>query len=442
MYSEEQLVRIARRENNTKRSYLVVNRLQGKHVPVSPKAAFQMFSELAALVKKAYDGEKLLLVGFAETATAIGAALAAELDTLYMQTTREEVPGAEYLYFSESHSHAMEQKLVKDDIDRMIDKIDRIVFVEDEVTTGNTILKIITILEERYPGRTAFAVASLLNGMDEEALNCYREKNIPVHYLVKTDHSTYGEIAGKYRGDGSYWKADKPEERDFCRAGAGGSKRQDFRRETEYKPGAEGLQQENVYGSENTAHEKFREMRVYGWMNARRCVEAGKYRTACEKLWETIKKSERFVDNRRILVLGTEEFMYPALYIAKKLEERCKKGSEMYGECEEECRDSERSGWDASLADKGEDCLVRFHATTRSPITVSSEEDYPLHVRYELKSFYDKERQTFIYDLDKYDLVLILTDAAGNRKAGVNTLVNALRSCGNEKILLVRWCGV
>lgn len=108
MYSEEQLVRIAKRENNTKRSYLVVNRLQGKHVPVRPKEALSMFSELAGLVKEAYGGERLLLVGFAETATAIGAALAIELDTLYMQTTREEVPGAEYLYFSESHSHATE----------------------------------------------------------------------------------------------------------------------------------------------------------------------------------------------------------------------------------------------------------------------------------------------------------------------------------------------
>lgn len=400
MYSEEQLVRIARRENNTKRSYLVVNRLQGKHVPVSPKAAFQMFSELAALVKKAYDGERLLLVGFAETATAIGAALAAELDTLYMQTTREEVPGAEYLYFSESHSHATEQRLVKDDMDRVIDEIDRIVFVEDEVTTGNTILKIITILEERYPGKTAFAVVSLLNGMDEKSLDVYRNRKIPVHYLVKTDHSAYGEIAGKYRGDGSCRRADaadKPEEKVSRQAGA-----------------AE-RQQENLYRSENTAHEKFREMRVYGWMNARRCVEAGKYRTACEELWKTIEKSESFVDNRRILVLGTEEFMYPALYIAKRLEEQ----------------------WEA----RGEKCLVRCHATTRSPITVSSEAEYPLHTRYELKSLYDDDRKTFIYDLEQYDSVLILTDAAGDRKAGVNTLVNALRSCGNEKILLVRWCG-
>ena len=72
MYKEEDLVRIAKRENNTKRKYLVVNRLQGKHIPVSPKNAFEMFDALAELVKEAYSGEQLLLVGFAETATAIG----------------------------------------------------------------------------------------------------------------------------------------------------------------------------------------------------------------------------------------------------------------------------------------------------------------------------------------------------------------------------------
>ena len=36
MYTEQGVVRIARRENNNKRKYLVVNRLQGKHVPVKP----------------------------------------------------------------------------------------------------------------------------------------------------------------------------------------------------------------------------------------------------------------------------------------------------------------------------------------------------------------------------------------------------------------------
>ena len=33
-YTEKDLVKIAKRENNTKRNYLVVDPLQGKHIPV------------------------------------------------------------------------------------------------------------------------------------------------------------------------------------------------------------------------------------------------------------------------------------------------------------------------------------------------------------------------------------------------------------------------
>ena len=59
MYTERELVRIARRENNSRRNYLVVNPLQGKHIPVSPGKALGVFSELAGLLRK-YSGERLL----------------------------------------------------------------------------------------------------------------------------------------------------------------------------------------------------------------------------------------------------------------------------------------------------------------------------------------------------------------------------------------------
>jgi len=94
MYTEEELVRVAGRENNSQRKYLVVNTLQGKHVPAAPKESLCMFGALADKLEKAYVTEELLLIGFAETATAIGAALAVRLNSYYMQTTREDVEGA------------------------------------------------------------------------------------------------------------------------------------------------------------------------------------------------------------------------------------------------------------------------------------------------------------------------------------------------------------
>ena len=365
MYTESDFVRIAKRENNKKRNYLVVNRLQGKHIPVSPKAAFQVFDTLAAKLENVYRNETLLFIGFAETATAIGARIAVRLNSYYMQTTREQVKGTDYIFFSEAHSHATEQRLVRDDAEALIGKVDRIVFVEDEVTTGNTILNIIQKLQELYPEWVKFAVASLLNGMNEEALSRYAEKQIDLHYLVKTNHDGYGRTAEAYSEDGTYMKAHS---------------------ET-------GSQIEPYFAGD--------------YINARRYTTGAAYQNACLSLRDQIKEKALFGQAEQILVIGTEEFMYPALFV---------------GACLEDCGNH-----------------VVCHSTTRSPIAVSRQSSYPLHVRYELASFYQKDRRTFIYDLKKYDRVLIITDAIDNLEEGTAFLVSALRSCGNENIQIFRW---
>ena len=100
--------------------------------------------------------------------------------------------------------------------------------------------------------------------------------------------------------------------------------------------------------------------------------------------------------------------MYPALFVAKKLEE--------------------------------DNNTVKCHSTTRSPITVSTEKKYPLHIRYQLTSFYDDSRTTFIYDLNNYDKVIIITDSKNKSSAGINSLINAVASCGNSDITIFRWC--
>lgn len=368
--TEWELVRIAKRENNKKRNYLVVNRLQGKHIPVSPSLALAMFERLADLVREAYREERLLLIGFAETATAIGASLAVGMDTLYMQTTREEIAGVDYLYFSEAHSHATEQRLVKTDLDSVIDKIDRIIFVEDEVTTGNTILNIIRIIEETYKKKISFAVASLLNGMDNEAQKRYQESGIGMYYLVKTDHRPYAAIAEQYAGDGVCYSCD-------------------------------------MQAGRSDLPLSVREYRIPGYKNARRLNQGREYAQACGHLWECLRGLTGEVTQERILVVGTEECMYPALYVGRQFEEA---GN-----------------------------TVRSHSTTRSPIAVSEEAEYPLHERYELISLYERTRRTFLYEIGSYDRILIITDAPCVQE-GLCSLVNALARKGNRDITLIRWC--
>lgn len=395
MYTEAELVRIAKRENNTRRKYLVVNRLQGKHIPVSPKEALQMFRSLAELIKEAYPSERLLMVGFAETATAIGASVAIECQAAYMQTTREVIDGVDYLYFSESHSHATEQKLVKTDLDKIIGKTDRIVFIEDEVTTGNTILNIVRLIQKTYAKPVSFAVASILNGMNEEALENYKNLKIPVHYLVKTAHDTYTEIAEQYQADGTCHICTKPQEKEV-------EQQKEVQQQIEMQQTKEAQQPIEV-------------QEISGWINARRLHTADTYKQECEQLWQEIQQKYGYTKytketetGRRILVLGTEEFMYPALYVGAKLEE---------------------AGY-----------TVRMHATTRSPIAVSKEEKYPLHTRYELASLYDKNRTTFVYDLTEYEEVLVLTDAQNQETEGWESLQRALTLNHNRQIRGIRWC--
>ena len=72
-------------------------------------------------LSQAYRNERLLIIGFAETATAIGAAVAVELGQYYIQTTRENVEGVDdYVYFTEAHSHATEQKVVRADVESVV----------------------------------------------------------------------------------------------------------------------------------------------------------------------------------------------------------------------------------------------------------------------------------------------------------------------------------
>ena len=139
-YTIDDLIRVAKRENNTKRSYLYVNPIQGKHIPVSPTLSLGLFFQMAEILEDHYKNEKILLIGFAETATAIGTAIAYKAKNVYyyMNTTRENVPVRSICFFTESHSHATEQRLEKNGLEVIIPGGPDL-FAEDEVTTGNTI---------------------------------------------------------------------------------------------------------------------------------------------------------------------------------------------------------------------------------------------------------------------------------------------------------------
>ncbi|MBP3902489.1 MAG: phosphoribosyltransferase domain-containing protein [Blautia sp.] len=414
-YTIDDLIRVAKRENNTKRSYLYVNPIQGKHIPVSPTLSLGLFFQMAEILEDHYKNEKLMVIGFAETATAIGTAIAYKAKNVYyyMNTTRENVPGAEYLFFTESHSHATEQRLVKNGLEEIIPKVDRIFFAEDEVTTGNTIEKLIRAIQGAFDcSGCKFGIISILNSMVDERMAEFREKNIPCEFLFR--------IPAGYRIE---------ETEDY-----------------EYKPlkqlpevlAADGGQQggsgcgENAKRGNELKHERlyvkeYRNTRVAGEIDTLRKKLDGFAENVLLKLGRSqgaemapgsseevepasgiSEKNAPLPDkSESILVLGTEEFMFPAMLVGHRLEQN-----------------------DPQLE-------VKFHATTRSPIEISDGEGYPLQSRYPLLSLYDEDRHTFIYNLKKYDHVIIITDALPLAQKGLDSLIGALKEAGNEDIRVI-----
>lgn len=368
-------IRVAKRENNTKRTYLIVNPYQGKHVPVSPEKARSLSAQLGEKLRERVRGEeKVLVIAFAETATAIGAGAAASLDgqSYYIQTTRETDCAIEYLYFSEVHSHASQQKLAANGLKEVLEKCGTVIFAEDEVTTGNTICNLIEKLERFVPDmKHQYIIASILNGMDAETEEVFRQKQIGLVYLGKSKNEKYSKLVERAVCNGKR----------ICCTGL------------VRKP--DSMQVKKIF--------------IKDGCNPRVLVRNKTYQEKCRNFCKKALEELGLKGKKSILVLGTEECMYPGLCLADEI-----RGMETVQE-------------------------VRFHATTRSPILTSQEPDYPLHARYELKSLYDSERKTFVYDLKKYDLVIIVTDTETEKNEGLETLLYALSMQENKAIAVIEW---
>lgn len=283
-FTINELVRVAKRENNAKRTYLYVNPFQGKHIPAEPGKVLALFGQLQALLEKHWGGERLLLIGFAETATAIGGSLAygAKNAVCFLTTTREETPGAEVLPFTESHSHAAEQKLVLDGLAELVPDIQRVIFVEDEVTTGNTIEKLMEGLRRRFPA-LRFGILSILSSMPEERIADFAQKGVPCVYLHRIPQNYHAEIL-----EGYHYAPPPPP-----------------------PSGKTSL----------TAREIKLERAVW---DARTAASTDQVRAGCDAFTaEALAKISLPQAGEKILVLGTEEFMLPPLLLAQALQKAC-----------------------------------------------------------------------------------------------------------------------
>ncbi|MDQ0580744.1 phosphoribosyltransferase [Streptomyces rishiriensis] len=148
---------------NPKRAHLLVSNVLGKHVPQSPSVVHAHGFALGRRVREllgAEESAEAVVLGYAETATGLGHSVADGLGTApYLHSTRRPVAGvAQAGGFEESHSHATSHLLLPEDPTLLVGD-GPLVLVDDEFSTGNTVLNTIRALHERYPRRRYVVVA-------------------------------------------------------------------------------------------------------------------------------------------------------------------------------------------------------------------------------------------------------------------------------------------
>lgn len=159
-----QLAGLALRRNKA-RLLLFVSTALGKHIPASPSTISEAAHRLGTLVQEGDLAEPVLVIGFAETATALGYGVAEMLgDAHYIHTTR--TPShALVAEFSEEHSHAQTHYLAPLEAS-VLASARTIVLVDDEISTGRTAINLMRSISDSYQCRN-FLVASLVDSRSD-----------------------------------------------------------------------------------------------------------------------------------------------------------------------------------------------------------------------------------------------------------------------------------
>jgi len=149
---------------NSRRSFLIVSKLLGRHLPARPSAMRAAMRDLARLIPADLP-EPVLVVGLAETAVALGQGVHEELARLgrrafFVHSTRQQGDHPLLCRFDEPHSHAASHLIYRPrDVD--LGAIRSLVLVDDEISTGTTLANLSRALVAILPGVERIAVATL-----------------------------------------------------------------------------------------------------------------------------------------------------------------------------------------------------------------------------------------------------------------------------------------
>jgi hypothetical protein len=404
---------------NPRRAHLLVSGVLGKHVPADPRivhGAGLLLGELVrlrlrgrestagpygALLANALHGTRgsaaalrdrlrepkgavdAVVLGYAETATALGHSAADALGgATYLHSTRRHVPGVvPYGGFEEEHSHATGHLLLPSD-PSVLDRDVPLVLVDDEMSTGRTAFNTLRALHAVRP-RDRYVLASLVDVRGEadrvRMRNLAGELNAGIDVVtlatgrvelppgvLDAAQTVVAEMSGRDR------EIDYRVDHGAVRVGLG------------WPPG---LPEGGRHGF--TPADRRRLEKELAPMAA-------------------VLASALPAGASRVLVLGTEEFMYVPLRLAE------------------------------ALADALPWTTVRFSTTTRSPVLAVDDPGYAIRTRLVFPAHDnppDGATKRYAYNVDPggdpsraFDAIVLLVDDQGDTPDLVDGLLAVLRT--------------
>lgn len=168
----ETLLEFASRQN-PKRGFLFVSKVLGKHIPCRPARMRQVYERLAESLQDLPG--PVVVIGMAETATALGGGVAHSLAqggrqgaVLYLHTTRHALNTPLLLTFDENHSHAPEHLLYAPQGGRaaLFEAARSLVLVDDEISTGRTLRLLAEGVAAHLPNLRRIVLTSIVNWLE------------------------------------------------------------------------------------------------------------------------------------------------------------------------------------------------------------------------------------------------------------------------------------
>lgn len=358
---------------NPKRAHLLVSNVLGKHVPQSPAVVYGHGLALGKRVREllgADESRRAVVLGYAETATGLGHCVADGVGLApYLHSTRRPVDGvARAGGFEESHSHATSHLLLPEN-PALLAGPGPLVLVDDEFSTGNTVLNTIRALHERYP-RERYVIVALVDM--RSAADAGRLDEFADEIGARVDLVTTAD--GTVRlPEGVLAKGQELVERYEGAVPPG-------------RPGAAGP----VSRVELRWPARLPDGGRHGFTPGHRIRLEGALPAMAARVADALPDTAR---RGRVLVLGFEELMYAPLRLARELEKL--------------------------LEQTAEGAEVRYSTTTRSPVLAVDDPGYAIRSRLVFPAHDDPgdgpgERYAYNVAGAGFDAVVAVVDSAAD----------------------------